>query len=358
MLSSLLETKYWPARWYCGQWSDLLGWTHIISDTLIFLAYLAIPCLLAYFYLRIKNRSLDRIFILFALFILFCGTGHLIEAIIFYRPVYRFAAVWKAMTAIVSWATVIALIPYVTKLLRTPKLQLINDELYSKLQNERQKLEEFSYRVAHDLKEPIRGIGTYSKIILSDEDCHLTPNSQQKVEKIYSLSQQSYEMIDRMLDYCTQEIKNNEFVDIEKMLQELLLEVPDPEKKIQISIADQMPQICGNAVTLKEAFRNIIMNSVKYNDKEKTQIKIDSKIDSKRTVFEISDNGPGVSESHLKELFEMKRINRKRHKNSGTGLGMQIIKKTMDQHQGKVSVESELGKGTTFFLSFPRNTTK
>src|SRR5690349_11560253 len=101
-LTHLFDTDGWPPRWHCGQWSDSLGWLHIGSDIAIFSAYVAIPCVLAYFILRRKDFPFPRIMWLFVAFIFACGFGHLIEAVIFWQPVYRFAGLIKLITAVAS----------------------------------------------------------------------------------------------------------------------------------------------------------------------------------------------------------------------------------------------------------------
>ncbi len=113
LISWLLDESNFPARWNCGNWSDGLGWLHIVSDLGVWTAYLAIPCVLGYFTLRKRDLHFRRIFLLFGAFIFACGTTHLMEAIIFWHPVYRLAGVIKLATAVVSWATVLAMIPNV-----------------------------------------------------------------------------------------------------------------------------------------------------------------------------------------------------------------------------------------------------
>lgn len=122
-LTKLFDTSDFPARWHCGTWSDALGWLHIMSDLATFAAYMAIPIVLAYFVTRRRDLPFPRVFWLFAAFIFTCGTVHLIEAIIFWSPVYRLSGVMKLATATMSWATVVAVIP-VTKSalnLRSPR---------------------------------------------------------------------------------------------------------------------------------------------------------------------------------------------------------------------------------------------
>ncbi|WP_010585121.1 hybrid sensor histidine kinase/response regulator [Schlesneria paludicola] len=106
----LFNTSSFPARWSCGQWSPGLGWLHILSDLGIWSAYFAIPIVLAFFAIRRRDLPFRRIFFLFGLFILLCGTTHLMDAIIFWWPAYRLAGLIKLVTAVISWITVLALI--------------------------------------------------------------------------------------------------------------------------------------------------------------------------------------------------------------------------------------------------------
>lgn len=111
-LTRLFDPSGFPARWQCGSgWAQTpwLGWLHILSDLGVWSAYVAIPFVLIYFLLRRKDLPFRKIFLLFGAFILACGTTHLMEAIIFWWPVYRLAGVIKLFTAIISWATVFSL---------------------------------------------------------------------------------------------------------------------------------------------------------------------------------------------------------------------------------------------------------
>src|SRR5262249_45682839 len=104
-------------------WTDAHGWLHILSDLGIWSAYFAIPCLLVYFVLRRRDLPFPAIFWLFGAFILACGTTHLMEAIIFWHPVYRLAGLIKVLTALVACTTVLALAPVIPKalLMRSPE---------------------------------------------------------------------------------------------------------------------------------------------------------------------------------------------------------------------------------------------
>src|SRR4051812_41120962 len=106
----LLDDGGFVPRKACGTgWTPELIWLHVGSDLFIWLAYLSIPLVLVYFTHR-RKVPFNFLFVLFALFITACGFTHLIDATMFERPAYRLSGVVKAITAIVSWATVFALI--------------------------------------------------------------------------------------------------------------------------------------------------------------------------------------------------------------------------------------------------------
>nr|ADY60858.1 multi-sensor hybrid histidine kinase [Rubinisphaera brasiliensis DSM 5305] len=132
--SRLLDTSAFPPRWYCGDWPADLGWLHIISDLIIFGSYFAIPSALLFFAARRNDLPFHRLFLLFAAFILACGFGHLLEAIIFWWPAYRLAGLLKAITAAVSLATAIVLVRFMPKILEAPSNAVLAEELKETVQ--------------------------------------------------------------------------------------------------------------------------------------------------------------------------------------------------------------------------------
>ncbi|WP_437206923.1 ATP-binding protein [Planctomicrobium sp. SH664] len=113
-ISAIFETDGFPPRWECGTgWADapFWGWLHILADLGTFTAYVCIPLVFIYFLKRRPDLPMTRVWWLFATFIFACGTVHLLEAIIFWVPVYRLSAVIKLVTAIASWATLLSLLP-------------------------------------------------------------------------------------------------------------------------------------------------------------------------------------------------------------------------------------------------------
>lgn len=143
LLPSLVDTSDFPPRWRCGHWTPAHGWLHIVADLTTWLSYVAIPCILVYFIWRRRDVPFPGVFLLFGAFIIACGATHLFEAIMFWWPAYRLMGVVKAFTAVISVATVIALIPIVPRALalRSPiELERMNARLMAEIAR-REKIE-------------------------------------------------------------------------------------------------------------------------------------------------------------------------------------------------------------------------
>jgi PAS domain S-box-containing protein len=143
IIENLFSSGGFMPRWVCGQWSETLGWLYILSNIATGLAYFTIPILLYKFVIKRKERIFNRVFICFMLFIFFCGTTHLVDAVIFWTPLYRLNAIVLGITALISWITVFVLYRFIPKALqyRSPaELQLIIEDQTKELAIAYQKL--------------------------------------------------------------------------------------------------------------------------------------------------------------------------------------------------------------------------
>ncbi|MCA8996281.1 MAG: PAS domain S-box protein [Planctomycetaceae bacterium] len=131
-LQKLFDTGGFHSRWNTNAWDLQLGWLHIFSDVAIFCAFVAIPIGIANFLFRRRDFGVPSVMWLFVAFILACGITHLCEAATFWYPAYRFAGLWKLTTAVLSWATVVALVRLGPRFLALPDAR----ELMELLQHE------------------------------------------------------------------------------------------------------------------------------------------------------------------------------------------------------------------------------
>ena len=165
LITDLFDTSDFPARWDCGQWTTLHGWTHILSDIAIFGAYAAIPLSICYYVLRKREEIVfPRLYWLFAAFILSCGFVHLTEAFIFWKPIYRFSALLKITTALASWATVIVLLKHLPKAMALPGMARMNDKLQTEVQS-RKAAEEEVRRLNKALENRVQELETLLRVI-------------------------------------------------------------------------------------------------------------------------------------------------------------------------------------------------
>lgn len=163
-LKALFDTEGFPPRWNCGSWTPLHGWAHVLADLAIFGAYAAIPVTIAYFVIKRRSVLFPGLYALFGAFIFSCGLGHLIDASLFWHPWYRFYAVVKVITAIASWATVVALFRLVPRALELPQIAKLNEQLRIEV-SERARAESEVRRLNHDLELRITELETLLEVL-------------------------------------------------------------------------------------------------------------------------------------------------------------------------------------------------
>lgn len=216
-------------------------------------------------------------------------------------------------------------------------------------------LEQFAYAASHDLKEPLRMIRSYLELIESRYKNNLDKDIKEFIYFAVDGAKRMHQLIDGLLHYSriTSNIHSLTIIDTSKILHEVLLDLSIliKEKKVEI-IYDKMPEIIGDELQIKSLFQNIILNALKFNNNSKPKIIIKSEQNNNiETMFSISDNGMGIDPKYFNQIFLIfKRLNY-REEYEGTGIGLAICKKIVERHGGRIWVESELGKGSTFYFT-------
>ena len=123
-------------------------------------------------------------------------------------------------------------------------------------------------------------------------------------------------------------------------------------KNIQVVVKNELPTIKAERFRMQQLFLNIISNAVNYIDKPLGIIEISCEEEKKNYVFEVKDNGPGIAPENQEKIFEM--FQSFSSNKRSTGIGLSIVKKIVKNYNGKIWIESELNKGTTFFIKLPR----
>jgi signal transduction histidine kinase/ActR/RegA family two-component response regulator len=392
-LSKLFDTSDFPPRWRCGIWTDGHGWLHIFSDLAIFGAYTAIPLVIAFFVIRRKQDvPFPRIFWLFVIFIFACGTTHLVEAIIFWQPVYRFAGLVKLLTAVASWLTVIALIKIVPQALHLPGLAALNAELKTEIEErkrteqalrasevERENLldserrarhtaeqanrrtDEFLSVVSHELRTPLSAILGYAQLLrngmiepneMSEAYAVIERNGHAQVQIIDDLLDMS-RIISGKLRLNVQSINPSEV--IEAALETVKPAADAKEVKITKAFDPKVGVIVGDFDRLQQVVWNLVSNAVKFTPKGgRVQVSLEQ-VNSHLEIA-VADTGCGISPDFLPHVFERFRQSEESttRRHGGLGLGLSIVKQIVELHGGYVRAQSKgEGQGSTFVVSLP-----
>jgi PAS domain S-box-containing protein len=248
----------------------------------------------------------------------------------------------------------------ITKLKQAEQeLEKLNRDLESvvwELRRTNKELQEFAYVTAHDLKTPLRGIGTLAEWISRDYADNLDEQGKQQVRLLVTRAKQMSALIDDILQYSRLGHGSPEKhqLDLNKVVSEIITGINPPEN-VQITIENELPVLMCEKTQIIQVFQNLLSNAVKYMDKPNGQIKVGCVEQDGFWKFSIADNGPGIDGKYHKKIFKIFQTLCPRDQVDSTGIGLSIVKKIVELNAGVVWVESELGKGSIFFFTLPKS---
>jgi PAS domain S-box-containing protein len=226
------------------------------------------------------------------------------------------------------------------------------------IQRRNRELDDFTYVVSHDLKEPLISIEGYSKILLDDYRNALTVDGSDLLASIRHSSSRMKNLINELLTLSRvgRLTESMTAVMLDGVLREILedFEFTLRDKKARIIIEKSLPVIRGNRVHLQILFRNLISNGLKFNESDVPTVRIGWREDSEMHVFSVSDNGIGIPSEYFDKIFIIFQRLKHQKEFDGTGAGLTIVKKIIETHGGTIWLDSEVGLGTTFYFTLPK----
>ena len=237
-------------------------------------------------------------------------------------------------------------------------LEKLNIDLESsvrELRRANKELDEFAYIAAHDLKRPLRGIGILADWLVMDYADKFDEVGKEQIRLITTRAKQMSTLIDRIQQYSRlgQSDQKKQQVDLNAVLSEVISRIALPEN-IEITVENELPALICERTHIIQVFQNLLSNAVKYMDKPKGQIKVGYAEDDYFWRFGVADNGPGIQQRHFKRIFKIFKTLSPCNGIENTGIGLSIVKKLVELNKGRVWVESEVGQGSTFFFTLPR----
>jgi signal transduction histidine kinase len=224
------------------------------------------------------------------------------------------------------------------------------------LEHRNQELSSFVYTVSHDLKAPLRAVANLSEWIEEDLEGALTVGTQAQMTLLRNRVKQMFNTIDGLLDYALTEQTqgSSESVDVAQLLAEAIDSLsPPPTFSIEIA---PMPIVTANRLQLCQVFTNLIGNAIEHHDRSDGSIHVAVRELEDFYEFSVADDGVGIAPEQHEWIFGIFQAINPQHRLDSTGIGLAIVKKIIEAQGGTIWLESEVGKGTTFYFTWKKRT--
>lgn len=232
--------------------------------------------------------------------------------------------------------------------------------MVEKLNQSNQQLQEFTYVASHDLREPVRKISSFGKLLASSLANKLSDDERENLDFMIDGANRMQQMIEALLVYSRVTTKGVEFEDVDlnevvEQLKSLELSVTLEETSGNILIPERLPLVRSDLVQVRQLLQNLIANGLKYHKKDvlpEVTIRAHGEDDGMVRI-EVQDNGIGIKREQHDNVFIMFRRLHSKTEYKGAGIGLAVCKKIVERHGGKIGVESTYGQGSTFWFTIP-----
>lgn len=233
---------------------------------------------------------------------------------------------------------------------------LEKNDLIKDLKERNEEMILYNNMMSHDLKAPLRSINGFAGIL---KNSITNERDKELFNFIIKGGESMSNLIDDLLLYSRSTLEEYEFdvVNIKDVIDEVLIHFKfELEEQNAIIECSGLRSVYANRKTISLVFQNLISNALKYQpkiNKQQPLIKITQIAEKGKTKILVNDNGIGIEERHLKRLFNPFVRLHSAHEYDGTGLGLSMVKKIIDKHNGNISVDSKVGAGSTFTIVLP-----
>jgi light-regulated signal transduction histidine kinase (bacteriophytochrome) len=232
------------------------------------------------------------------------------------------------------------------------------EERTTELRVAMQEMEAFSYSVAHDLRAPLRAMGSFAHILTEEHTDNLNPEARDYLERITENSVRMGELIDGLLDLAriSRITPDRDEIDLSKMVLDIwhAMEKRHPSAAPRLLVEPHL-RVEADARLMHAALQNLLDNAWKFSQHaDVPMVEFGSETRDDEEVFFIRDNGAGFDPSYINKLFRPFERLHTGNEFPGTGIGLATVRRIIERHGGKVWAEGEVDAGATFYFTIPR----
>jgi PAS domain S-box-containing protein len=418
-LFGLLDTTGFAPRWECGRWSEQLGWLHIVPDSVIVGAYIAIPIALVLFMRRRRERQVaaatlelrrerDAAAQLAAIVessqdaILSQGPDGCIQS--WNRGAQRMfgfsvdqvvgrqselfvpeasredlelarqrALQGEAIDELISeWMTsdrtlvtvAVSISPFVNQEGRVHGVAMIARDISTlraktiELQRSNEELEQFAYVASHDLQEPLRMVVNFMGLLKRTHGSALDDTATKYINFAVDGAQRMKQLIDALLHYSRVDARGGSFVPVrlQDSFDNVLRALPLLIEESGAHIAcEPLPVVWGDQTQLEQVLQNLVANAIKFRSERPAEIRVSSTEHNAHWEIAVADNGIGFEPRCAERIFAMFQRLHDRQTYEGSGIGLAIAKRIVSRHGGQIWATSVPGEGATFSFTLPKH---
>lgn len=219
-------------------------------------------------------------------------------------------------------------------------------------------LGQFAFAASHDLLEPLRMITCYTALLEKRLQDQLDPDTREYIGYTMEGARRMYQMINDLLAFSNvarqrispQPIRAKEV--LERVLRNLKTSIDESCATVTY---DSLPVVMADEIQLELLFQHLIENAIKYQNSKSPEVHVSAKKNENQWIFSIRDNGIGIHPRYFESIFALFKRLHTHEKYSGTGVGLAVSKRIVEGHGGQIWVESEMGKGATFYFSIEQH---
>ncbi len=244
----------------------------------------------------------------------------------------------------------------VRQAIRETKLRKEHQEFQQQLARSNRDLEQFAYVASHDLQEPLRMVATYTQLLAERYQGKLDDKADKYIRYAVEGALRMQTLVQDLLAFSRVGRQGNDVKDtdcnqiVESALKNLQAAIVESGAEI---VCGNLPTVDADGSLLTQVFQNLIGNAIKFRGLQRSLIRVTAENKSKQWIFSVTDNGIGIAPEHADMVFVIFKRLHTREEYPGSGIGLAICKKIIEQHGGKIWVESQPGQGSSFRFTLP-----